>query len=103
MREAGEDCRSICFYPGGGSYISGTWHSDLPYGAVHRVASDGSTRGLTKACFDFCTKIIDYIRIDTHENNKPMQGALQKYGFRECGIIHIDDGTPRIAFDYLKN
>ena len=81
----------------------GAWHSDLPYGAVHRVASDGSARGLIKACFDFCTKIIDYIRIDTHENNKPMQGALQKYGFRECGIIHTDDGTPRIAFDYLKN
>ena len=81
----------------------GAWHSDQPYGAVHRVASDGSTHGLTKACFDFCTKIIDYIRIDTHENNKPMQGALQKYGFRECGIIHTDDGTPRIAFDYLKN
>ena len=81
----------------------GAWHSDKPYGAVHRVASDGSVRGLTKACFDFCTKKTAYIRIDTHENNKPMQGALQKYGFRECGIINTDDGTPRIAFDYLAN
>ena len=40
----------------------GAWHSDRPYGAVHRVASDGSVRGLTKACFDFCTKKTDYIQ-----------------------------------------
>ena len=81
----------------------GEWHSDRPYGAIHRVASNGSTKGLTKACFDFCTKKIDYIRIDTHANNQPMQGALRKYGFRECGVIHTDNGSPRIAFDYLAN
>ena len=81
----------------------GNWHSDEnPYGVVHRVASDGQTRGITKSVFTWCLKQVDYLRIDTHENNKPMQSALKKFGFRECGIIHLLRGGERIAFDYLK-
>ena len=30
-----------------------------------------------------------------------MQQALQKQGFHRCGIIHIADGSPRIAYDLL--
>ena len=44
-----------------------------------------------------------YVRIDTHEDNKPMQGALKKFGFRECGVIHLERGAERIAFDCRKN
>ena len=28
-----------------------------------------------------------------------MQGALKKFGFRECGVIHLERGAERIAFD----
>ena len=42
------------------------------------------------------------MRIDTHEDNKPMQGALKKFGFRECGVIHLERGAERIAFDCRK-
>ena len=34
--------------------------------------------------------------------NKPMQGALKKFGFRECGVIHLERGAERIAFDCRK-
>ncbi len=80
----------------------GDWHYDMTYGTIHRIASDGCTRGITKACFDFCSSKINYLRIDTHADNKPMQTAVTKYGFKKCGIIHVADGTERIAFDYLK-
>ena len=50
----------------------------------------------------FGKKHIDYLRIDTHEDNHVMQQAVQKLGFRKCGIIHIADGTPRIAYDLSK-
>ena len=30
-----------------------------------------------------------------------MQNAMKKYGFRQCGIIYLADGSERIAFDYL--
>ncbi|MGE5614380.1 MAG: N-acetyltransferase [Bacillota bacterium] len=79
----------------------GAWHSSMQYGTIHRIASDGSTRGIAKSCFDFCSKKCNYLRIDTHSNNKPMQAAIKKYGFQECGIIYVRDGSERIAYDYL--
>ena len=33
----------------------GAWHLDQPYGTIHRLASNGKARGVSKACFDFCT------------------------------------------------
>ena len=79
----------------------GSWRSDAPYGAIHRVASAGIARGVTKACFDFCASRMSHLRIDTHEDNLPMQQAIERYGFERRGIIHIADGSPRIAYDYL--
>lgn len=81
----------------------GTWHSSMQYGTIHRLASDGSIRGISRICFDFCCERCNYLRIDTHRDNKPMLAALKKYGFHECGIIRVRDGSERIGFDYLKN
>lgn len=82
---------------------NGSWHSDrTPYGVIHRVASDGVTKGVTRAAFSFGMENCRYLRIDTHQDNKPMQGALKKFGFRECGLIHLERGDERIAFDYLR-
>lgn len=39
------------------------------------------------------------MRIDTHENNKVMQHLIKKNGFQECGIIYVEDGSPRIAYE----
>ncbi len=76
------------------------WRSSQPYGTIHRIAGDGSG-GILHACVGFCRKQIGYLRIDTHEDNRVMQGALKKEGFVPCGIIHIADGSPRIAYDLL--
>ena len=82
---------------------NGTWHSKQnPYGVIHRVASDGVTKGVTQAAFSYGLENCGYLRIDTHKDNKPMQGALKKFGFRECGIIHLENGSERIAFDYVR-
>ena len=42
-----------------------------------------------------------HIRVDTHADNKPMQHLAEKYGFSRRGIIYVEDGTPRIAYDLL--
>lgn len=82
------------------NYIeNGKWSSDTPYGAIHRVASDGTQKGIISEVTAFCEKTIKHLRIDTHENNKVMRHVLEKNGFRECGIIYIEDGSPRIAFE----
>lgn len=80
----------------------GAWHSDALYGTIHRVASDGTTKGVARACFDFCIGEIPCLRIDTHRDNLTMQAAIRRYGFSQCGIIHVADGSERMAFDYRK-
>lgn len=80
----------------------GDWHRDMPYGTIHRIASAGTARGVARACFEFCASRADYLRIDTHADNLPMQGAIEKFGFTRCGIIHVEDGSPRIAYDWVR-
>ena len=41
----------------------------------------------------------DDLRIDTHRDNAPMRGALEKLGFVPCGTVTVDDGTERIAYE----
>lgn len=81
--------------------IDGEWHADTPYGTIHRIAGDGSG-GILKTAVEFGRSKIDHLRIDTHKDNKIMQKAVTKYGFRRCGIIRIADGSPRIAYDRLE-
>lgn len=80
----------------------GNWHCDMPYGTIHRLAGSGQVKGVSKACLDFCKSKTDYLRIDTHADNVPMQAVVLKNGFKKCGIIHVANGDPRIAFDYLS-
>lgn len=79
---------------------NGTWRKDEPYGVIHRIASSGQVRNFTKICLDFCLEQIPYLRIDTHEDNIPMQRAIKRYGFKECGLVYVRDKSPRLAFDY---
>ena len=85
------------------SYIeNGQWLSDEPYGTIHRIASNGTVKGIVKLATEYCGKTIENLRIDTHEDNKTMQHVLEKLGFTKCGIIYIEDGTPRIAYQRLR-
>lgn len=78
----------------------GSWRSSKPYGTIHRVAGDGS-HGIVKTAVEYGKSIISHLRIDTHQDNRIMQQAVQKQGFQRCGIIYVSDGTPRIAYDLL--
>ena len=83
------------------SYIeNGSWGNDDPYGAIHRVASDGVVKGIFSRCSDFCKERISNLRIDTHNDNHKMQYLIEKNAFEKCGIIYVQNGTPRIAYQY---
>lgn len=82
--------------------LNGQWHADRPYGTIHRLASNGTVRGVSRACFDFCTSLSDYVRVDTHADNRAMQAAIEGYGFRKCGNIYASSGTLRTAYDYVR-
>lgn len=76
----------------------GRWANEKPYGTIHRIASSGKASGSLKKTVDFCFSMIDNLRIDTHADNSPMLNGLKRLGFRRCGIIYTDDGSPRVAF-----
>ncbi len=71
---------------------------DAPYGVVHRLASDGSARGVGTFCLEWCLARCGNIRVDTHASNAVMQDLLARLGYTRCGVIYIGDGTPRDAF-----
>ena len=78
----------------------GAWLDDSAYGVVHRLASDGSEKGIGRFCIDWALKQSGHLRIDTHVDNKVMQNLLQKMGFTQCGIIYVvEDNDPRYAYE----
>ena len=84
-----------------GAIEDGSWKSNAEYGTIHRIASDGSG-GILRTAMEFCTKIIDHVRIDTHHDNIIMQKAVAKLGFERSGIIHLANGSPRIAYEWSR-
>ena len=80
----------------------GAWLNDtLPYGTIHRLASSGKSKGVASAVIEWCLEHCQSLRADTHADNQIMQHLLEKNGFTRCGIIHVADGTPRIAYQKL--
>ena len=82
----------------------GEWKNDLPYGVIHRiaVAENAHGKGVSRFCFDFALERCCNLRIDTHRDNAPMRRALLKYGFEYCGVIRLENGDERIAFQKMK-
>ena len=83
------------------TYIEdGTWLDDSPYGIVHRIASDGSVKGVGSTCIEWAYQQCGHLRIDTHGDNAVMQRLLEKLGFKHCGTIYVEeDDYPRLAFE----
>ncbi len=77
---------------------NGAWLDDKPYGVVHRIASARGSRGAATFCLNWAYEQAGNLRIDTHEDNKPMRGLLEKLGFVYCGIIYVLNRSPRMAF-----
>lgn len=85
--------------------------SDAPrYACIHRVASDGQTKGAGMAAVAGCEDVAraagcESVRIDTHAGNVPMRRLVEKRGYAACGTItitHNEDGTPyRTAYELV--
>lgn len=86
--------------------IDGSWSEERGYGVVHRVASSGKIKGMAKLIWDWALERTDYLRCDTHSDNKTMRHLFEKYGFNYCGVVYyIRDGekTPRLTYDFIKS
>lgn len=86
----------------------GSWRAEGPYASIHRVAVDEAVKGTGSADFLLQSLVktgfaagVNSIRIDTHHSNPVMQHFLKKNGFEYRGLIYLEDGGERIAFDTL--
>ena len=78
------------------AYIEGSWPDNEPYGVVHRVAS--AKKGGATFAIRWAMTQCKNLRIDTHDDNYPMQNLVTKLGFGFCGYIFLADGSPRRAY-----
>ena len=78
----------------------GKWLEDSPYGVVHRIAGDGSEKGIGAFCINWAFEQCGHLRIDTHGDNIVMQNLVTKAGFVLCGTIYVEeDDYPRLAYE----
>lgn len=87
------------------------WSKCDNYFVIHRIATiknkrnQGIGRQFLSAIMEFAKKEnIDYIRIDTHKDNKIMRKFLSNFGFVELGEIKLTmknnlDDKERIAYE----
>ena len=80
----------------------GQWLNDDEYLTLHRIASDGRAHGIFRCAIAYCKTVSDNIRIDTHRNNSIMQKQIERNGFQRCGIVHVRDGSERIAYHWSR-
>lgn len=78
--------------------LDGQWLTDTDkYLVIHRVAvhsdhaGNGYASGLFKDVIEYVKNErpdIQSLRIDTHQDNMPMQHLIEKYGFKRVGTLH---------------
>lgn len=90
------------------NYIEdGAWLTNGPYGTVHRIAiaPNYKGKGLSGQFFTYA-KVegrllkLASLRVDTHEDNLSMQRLIAKNGFQYCGVVYMEDGGKRLAYEY---
>ena len=81
----------------------GEWLNDEPYAVLHKVATRGLKRHMGEEILNYAFKHNKNVRIDTHEDNIPMQNLLTRHGFKHVGTIILKNGEPRWAYHWCKD
>lgn len=83
----------------------GEWLSSVEYACVHRVCVNeifvgmGFSKRFMEAAEAMAAERVQSIRIDTHPDNKIMQGLIRRMGYTYCGDVVIE--SRRLAFEKL--
>ena len=82
--------------------IVGEWETTSePYHVIHRIAKCGQQQGIMRAIMEFCMERCRHLRVDTHRENHIMQHLRLKFGFRYRGIIYLQNGDERLAYQLI--
>ncbi len=87
------------------SYIEGgEWLDEkMPYHVIHRIASYPEIHGVFSDIMEYCFSQDPNIRIDTHRENSIMRHNIAKHGFTYCGIIYLESGDERLAYQKIMS
>ena len=75
----------------------------VSYCTIHRLAGNPSYSGIAGCCFDWCKQQSASLRSDTHRDNRIMQHAFEAAGFVRCGIIFLENGSERTAYQWIRD
>lgn len=89
-----------------GEWLSGNENAN--YLAIHRVAISVACRGsgASGKMIAFAEEMAqkmgrEALRIDTHRGNVVMRRMLEKNGFCYCGVIYLESGDERVAYEKI--
>ena len=102
LRENGRIIATMAFIPGPDPTYAeihgGEWLDSSPYYVIHRIAVLEPGHDAARKLIEWGFSRTDNIRIDTHQDNVIMRHVLDKMGFRRCGVIFLENGDPRDAY-----
>ena len=79
------------------------WRDETPYATLHRIGSDGSRSGVFREALGFARSRYAHLRVDTHADNRTMQGAILGSGFVYCGIVDYGAAGLRLAYEWNRS
>lgn len=113
LEEDGEVLATACLgfgrEPTYDQIYQGAWAAEPEeYAFLHRIAVSGKLRGKNAPGLffdrleqDARRRGLNCLRGDTHRDNKIMQHVLEKNGLTYRGVIYLEDGGERLAFEKL--
>lgn len=81
--------------------IDGAWLNEDPYAVLHKVVSANKTKNIGDAILQYGIHRFPNVKIDTHADNIPMQKCILRNGFLPTGIIYLENGDPRNAYQFV--
>lgn len=105
----GTACLAFGREPTYDTIYQGAWAADPEtYGFLHRIAVSPEARGKGIAARFFeelktmaKARGVTVLRGDTHRGNLPMQRVMAKSGLAYRGIIYLENGDERLAYELI--
>lgn len=80
----------------------GLWLDDTtPYVTLHRLACVPGVKGIARCAFEWGEAYAPSVRVDTHLDNHIMLHIINGRGYTRCGVVYMQDGSPREAFQKM--
>ena len=77
------------------------WRSKMDHYIIQHI-SPANGEAVAHSIFDYAATRANYLRCLTHERNNLLRHALEVFGFKDCGTFVAEDGSTRIAYDWIK-